>query len=195
MISKIYESNYYLDQTYGRLGRSRKEIELDEARFIVYNNKEIEHYKLLNLLLMEAGDLLNSWEIEFIKSISKQKTLTRKQVVILNNIKTKCGIDDKPSKKKKNSKSKSGRYYNTKYLITSELKIELIKLLHLHINNLKNEDKDFIVRVSTSSSITESERNYIKRLIPITNKFYKVLNFDSNKRHNLAKVGYNKTHL
>ena len=92
MISSIYNSGLHLYQTGKRKGKSKKKLELESAKFVIYNNKKTKHYKDINLLITKSGDLLNSWELDFLKSISIQKSLSKKQLEVLNKIKLrKCG--------------------------------------------------------------------------------------------------------
>ena len=87
MISSIYNTPYILKESGSMKGRSKKEIERDEAKIIAYHKRKTKHFKLIYQML--ESDKYNDWELGFLTSVAKQTNLTKKQLELLNKLKTK----------------------------------------------------------------------------------------------------------
>lgn len=87
MISSIYNTPYILKESGTTKGKSRKQIEIEDAKVIAYNKRKVQHFKSIYQML--ESDKYNDWEIGFLTSIAKQRNLTKKQIDILNKLKTK----------------------------------------------------------------------------------------------------------
>lgn len=87
MISSIYNTPYLLKESGSMKGKSRKQIEREDAKTIAYNKRKIKHFKSIYQML--ESDKYNDWEMGFLTSIAKQNNLSKKQLEILNKLKHK----------------------------------------------------------------------------------------------------------
>lgn len=105
MISSIYNSGIYLTEVGRKKGVSKKHLELEETQFLLYGKRKLQTYKDLYELATVAKYKLSSWEIDFVNSVSRQKTWSWKQTDIINKLIQKyLGKSAIVYKKKKNKK-------------------------------------------------------------------------------------------
>ena len=88
MISNIYNTPYILHKSGSRKGKSKKELEREDAKIIAYQKRKLKHFRLIYKMLDEPKHL-NNWELEFLSSIAKNRTLSHKQREVLKKIKQK----------------------------------------------------------------------------------------------------------
>ena len=87
MISNIYNTPYILKESGSTKGKSRKQIEKEDAKIIAFNKRKITHYKSIYQML--ESDKYNDWEVGFLTSVAKQKNLSKKQIDIIQKLKSK----------------------------------------------------------------------------------------------------------
>jgi hypothetical protein len=106
MISSIYNSGKYITEIGRKQGVSKKQLELEETQFLLYGKRKLQIYKDLYELATVAKYQLNNWEIDFVNSVSRQKTWSWKQTDIINKLIEKyLGKSAKVKRKKKSKKT------------------------------------------------------------------------------------------
>lgn len=87
MVSSIYNTPYILKESGSMKGKSRKQLEREDAKIIAFNKRKLKHFK--SIYQMIESDKYNDWEMGFLTSIVKQNNLSKKQLEILNKLKHK----------------------------------------------------------------------------------------------------------